>query len=96
MPDGKKTGVAALLNEIALYRDFLVRTGGGVTATGGEPLAQPEFVTALFQAARRSGLHTALDTSGFSSARTPRTRFWPPPIWCCWTSSPSIPKPTSA
>ena len=49
MPDGKKTGVASLLNEIALYREFPVRTGGGVTATGGEPLAQPEFVTALFQ-----------------------------------------------
>lgn len=68
MPDGKKTGVASLLNEIALYRDFLVRTGGGVTATGGEPLAQPEFVTALFQGCKALGLHTALDTSGFLGA----------------------------
>ena len=29
MPDGKKTGVASLLNEIVEYRDFLQRTGGG-------------------------------------------------------------------
>jgi pyruvate formate lyase activating enzyme len=68
MPDGKKTGVASLLNEIAEYRDFLQRTGGGVTATGGEPLAQPEFVTALFQGCKMLGLHTALDTSGFLGA----------------------------
>ncbi|MDE2265313.1 MAG: pyruvate formate lyase-activating protein [Alphaproteobacteria bacterium] len=68
MPDGKKTGVASLLNEIAEYRDFLQRTGGGVTVTGGEPLAQPEFVTALFQGCKALGLHTALDTSGFLGA----------------------------
>jgi len=68
MPDGKKTGVAQLLNEIASYRDFMLRTGGGVTATGGEPLAQPDFVTALFQGCKTLGLHTALDTSGFLGA----------------------------
>ena len=68
MPDGKKTGVASLLNEIAGYSDFLQRSGGGVTATGGEPLAQPEFVTALFQGCKALGLHTALDTSGFLGA----------------------------
>lgn len=68
MPDGKKTGVASLLNEIAEYRVFLQRTGGGVTATGGEPLAQPEFLTALFQGCKALGLHTALDTSGFLGA----------------------------
>ncbi len=68
MPDGKKIGVASLLNEIAEYRDFLRRTGGGVTATGGEPLAQPDFITALFQGCKALDLHTALDTSGFLGA----------------------------
>jgi pyruvate formate lyase activating enzyme len=63
--DGKKTGVAHLLNEILLYAHYLKRTGGGVTATGGEPLAQPEFVTALFQGCKALGLHTALDTNGY-------------------------------
>jgi pyruvate formate lyase activating enzyme len=65
MPDGRKKGVAHYLNEIMLYSHYLKRTGGGVTATGGEPLAQPEFVTALFQGCKAMGLHTALDTSGF-------------------------------
>lgn len=37
---------------------------GGITATGGEPLAQLEFVTELFKKATELGIHTALDTSG--------------------------------
>ena len=65
LKDGKKTDVADLLKEIALYTNYLKRTGGGVTATGGEPLAQPEFVTALFQGCKSLGLHTALDTNGY-------------------------------
>ena len=38
--------------------------GGGLTATGGEPLVQLPFLTALFRAARQKGIHTCLDTSG--------------------------------
>ena len=37
---------------------------GGITITGGEPLMQLEFVTALFQAAKSKNIHTCLDTSG--------------------------------
>ncbi|GAA0585328.1 pyruvate formate-lyase-activating protein [Rhizomicrobium electricum] len=65
MKDAKKTGVAHLLNEVLLYAHYLKRTGGGVTCTGGEPLAQPDFVTAFFQGCKAMGLHTALDTNGF-------------------------------
>lgn len=46
-------------------------TSGGITVTGGEPLLQMEFVTALFQAAKRQGIHTCLDTSGATFSRTP-------------------------
>lgn len=65
MKDAKKTGVAHLINEINLYAHYLKRNGGGVTATGGEPLSQPEFVTALFEGCKALGLHTALDTNGY-------------------------------
>jgi pyruvate formate lyase activating enzyme len=65
MTDGRHKGVVHYLNEILLYQHYLQRTGGGVTATGGEPLAQPDFVTALFQGCKAMDLHTALDTSGF-------------------------------
>lgn len=67
MTDGKKTAVADLLTEISDYREYLSRRGG-VTASGGEPLAQPEFIKALFQGCKAMGLHTALDTSGFLGA----------------------------
>ena len=36
---------------------------GRLQITGGEPLLQMEFVTALFEAAARLGIHTCLDTS---------------------------------
>ncbi|MDD3907064.1 MAG: glycyl-radical enzyme activating protein [Anaerovoracaceae bacterium] len=38
---------------------------GGVTITGGEPLAQPEFTIALAMAAKEAGITTAVETSGF-------------------------------
>lgn len=46
---------------------FYRNSGGGVTASGGEPTSQPKFLLALFQACRRSGFHTCLDTCGYVS-----------------------------
>ncbi len=43
---------------------YLRQGGGGVTASGGEPSEQPEFVRALFKTAHELGLNTALDTNG--------------------------------
>ena len=37
---------------------------GGITATGGEPLLQLDFLIRLFTAAKEKGIHTCLDTSG--------------------------------
>lgn len=42
----------------AFYRN------GGITATGGEPLLQMDFLLELFSLAKRRGIHTCLDTSG--------------------------------
>lgn len=39
---------------------------GGITVSGGEPLMQLGFVTELFEAAKKRGIHTCLDTSGVS------------------------------
>jgi pyruvate formate lyase activating enzyme len=52
--------MAEVLRDEAYYR----RSGGGLTLSGGEPLAQPAFAVALLQAAKAHGLHTCLDTSG--------------------------------
>lgn len=39
---------------------------GGITATGGEPLMQIDFLTELFTKAKSAGIHTCLDTSGIT------------------------------
>jgi pyruvate formate lyase activating enzyme len=44
--------------------------GGGVTLSGGEPLAQSEFTLAILEASRRAGFHTAIETSLFAPAET--------------------------
>ena len=39
---------------------------GGLTATGGEPLLQIDFLLELFKEANRQKIHTCLDTSGIT------------------------------
>jgi len=50
----------------AVQRDepFYRTSGGGVTLSGGEPLAQPEFTLELMRECHDHGLHVALDTAG--------------------------------
>jgi len=48
---------------------FYRNSGGGVTASGGEPTSQPEFLLELLQACKRSRIHTCLETCGYSSWR---------------------------
>jgi pyruvate formate lyase activating enzyme len=43
---------------------FFNRSGGGLTISGGEALAQPEFALALLKEAKKRRLNTALETSG--------------------------------
>lgn len=42
---------------------------GGITVSGGEPLVQLSFVTELFSAAKKEGIHTCIDTAGFGFHR---------------------------
>lgn len=44
---------------------FYRESGGGVTFSGGEPFAQPEFLLRLTEACNRLGLDTAVETSGY-------------------------------
>ncbi|MBQ7901895.1 MAG: pyruvate formate lyase-activating protein [Clostridia bacterium] len=49
-----------MLRNISFYRT------GGITATGGEPMMQMDFLTELFAKAKEKGVHTCLDTSGIA------------------------------
>lgn len=54
-------------------------TNGGITASGGEPLMQLDFLTGLFEEAKKRGVHTCLDTSGIlykDSAKTAYERLF--------------------
>lgn len=63
---GMEMTLDEILADIYKYRSFMKRSGGGVTATGGEPLLQAGFVAKLFKELKKMGIHTALDTSGFA------------------------------
>ncbi|MFX1487210.1 MAG: glycyl-radical enzyme activating protein, partial [Promethearchaeota archaeon] len=55
-----------LLYEIKRDIPFFGTSGGGITATGGEPVLQHEFLKELFKSAHGSAIHTALETSGYA------------------------------
>ncbi len=61
---GRAWTVHALAAEVAKDRAWFERSGGGVTASGGEPAVQAPFVAAFLRACRDQGLHTVLDTCG--------------------------------
>jgi pyruvate formate lyase activating enzyme len=61
---GRTASVQEVIGEVIEDRIFYEKTGGGVTISGGEPLAQPDFTRALLAQAKKEGLHTAVDTSG--------------------------------
>ena len=51
-----------LIKDLPYYR----RSGGGITLSGGEALAQPQFAPALLHACQDYGINTAIETTGFA------------------------------
>lgn len=64
---GRRTTVAELMEELRRDVVFFDESGGGITISGGEPLAQPAFTRGLLAACRESGIHSILDTCGFAT-----------------------------
>lgn len=62
MNAGKKMTVEEIIASY-MKKEAFYHTGG-ITATGGEPMMQLEFLTELFEEAKRHNIHTCLDTSG--------------------------------
>jgi pyruvate formate lyase activating enzyme len=67
---GRRMSISRVLAEVARDRVFYEHSGGGMTLSGGEPLAQPDFALALLRGAREMGLHTAIETTGLAGAET--------------------------
>ncbi|MHC1728951.1 MAG: glycyl-radical enzyme activating protein [Syntrophobacteraceae bacterium] len=63
---GKQMSVEEVLRIVEQDGMFYSRSGGGMTLSGGEPTAQPEFALALLRQAKRRRIHTAMETCGFA------------------------------
>lgn len=58
---GREYTVDEVMSEILLDKEYF--TNGGVTFSGGEPLAQAEFLSVLVDRCTECGIHTAVETS---------------------------------
>jgi len=63
---GEYMTVAEVIDTVGRDVSYYRRTNGGMTLSGGEPLVQWQFALKLLQEAKRRGLHTALDTTGYT------------------------------
>jgi pyruvate formate lyase activating enzyme len=64
MSNGMQVTLTKAIDELSKYRAGLKIMSGGFTLSGGEPLMQDRFAVRLFMAAKKMGIHTALDTNG--------------------------------
>ena len=61
---GSSMTACEVMAKIVHDRIFFEQSNGGVTFSGGEPTAQPEFLDELLTECRREGIPTAIDTCG--------------------------------
>jgi pyruvate formate lyase activating enzyme len=61
---GRERSVTEVVHEVLRDRPYYRQSGGGVTLSGGEPLAQIRFAEALLAECYRQNVHTAVETAG--------------------------------
>ncbi len=64
---GRDVTVGSLMDELAQDRRYYERSGGGITLSGGECMAQPDFSEALLRACHDYGFDTAIETTAFAT-----------------------------
>lgn len=65
--EGELKTVREVMDVVMQDLPFYEESGGGITLSGGEMLAQPEFAENLLKAAKENGLNTCAETTGFAS-----------------------------
>ena len=65
---GRDVGASELADELATNADIMDDSGGGVTFSGGEPLAQAQFLLELIPILKERGVKLAIETSGYAPA----------------------------
>ena len=64
---GKDITVEEVMDEVSGDRVYYARSGGGITLSGGECMAQPDFAEALLRACHEYGFNTAIETTAYAS-----------------------------
>ena len=67
---GKEYELYEFVENILQDEVFFKNSGGGVTLSGGECLAQPDFAVALARALSAKGISVYVDTCGFANKET--------------------------
>jgi pyruvate formate lyase activating enzyme len=67
---GRSMTTEKVLKEVEKDTVFYRSSGGGITLSGGESLAQAEFSTELLRKCYNRGIHTALETCGYQAWQT--------------------------
>lgn len=67
--DSTEYSVEDLFLEVVRDRVFFSNSKGGVTLSGGEPFSQPGFITTFLERCRSAGIHTAIETTLFTSQK---------------------------
>jgi pyruvate formate lyase activating enzyme len=62
---GTEKTVEEIMRIVRKDKIFFQKSGGGLTLSGGEPLAQIDFARSLLQAVKSEGIHTCVETSGY-------------------------------
>ncbi len=64
---GRTVQAGEIADEAVRLKPFFERTGGGVTLTGGEPTAQPDFAFAVAALCKQADIHVAMETCGLTA-----------------------------
>lgn len=59
---GREASIPEIMAEVLKDRSFFSKSGGGLTLSGGEPLAQIDFAMDLFEAALAEGIDLAVES----------------------------------
>jgi pyruvate formate lyase activating enzyme len=69
LKDGTRISAQQAIDRLGDFASALRALDGGLTISGGEAMVQLEFTRRIFAGAKRMGLHTAIETSGFLGDR---------------------------
>jgi pyruvate formate lyase activating enzyme len=69
LKDGTYVSAQQVLDRLGSFATALRALDGGLTISGGEPMVQLAFTKRILAGAKKLGLHTAIETSGFLGDR---------------------------